>query len=55
MNFVLTALAQAGQSLPVFWFGLLFIPIFSVSLQAPGGWAAAARVWHVNPRAAAPD
>ena len=37
IDLVLTTLALAGQSLPVFWFGLLLIIVFSVSLQAPGG------------------
>lgn len=34
---IATTLAFAGQSLPVFWFGLLLIIIFSVTLKAPGG------------------
>lgn len=33
---ILTTLAFAGQSLPVFWFGLLLIIIFAVELKAPG-------------------
>lgn len=33
---VLTTLAFAGQSLPVFWFGLLLIIVFSVELTNPG-------------------
>lgn len=33
---ILTALAFAGQSLPVFWFGLLLIIVFAVELQNPG-------------------
>jgi peptide/nickel transport system permease protein len=32
---VLTTLAFAGQSLPVFWFGLLLIIVFSVMLKNP--------------------
>jgi peptide/nickel transport system permease protein len=34
---VTTTLAFAGQSLPVFWFGLLLIIIFSVVLKKPDG------------------
>lgn len=34
---ITTTLAFAGQSLPVFWFGLLLIIIFHVSLKKPDG------------------
>lgn len=34
---VLTTIAFAGQSLPVFWFGLLLIIVFSVLLRGPDG------------------
>lgn len=34
---IATTLAFAGQSLPVFWFGLLLIIIFHVTLKGPGG------------------
>ncbi|WP_448337807.1 ABC transporter permease [Chloroflexus aurantiacus] len=34
---VLTTVAFAGQSLPVFWFGLLLIIVFSVLLRGPDG------------------
>lgn len=34
---IATTLAFAGQSLPVFWFGLLLIIIFSVVLKKPDG------------------
>ncbi len=33
---IMTTLAFAGQSLPVFWFGLLLIIIFAVELKVPG-------------------
>jgi peptide/nickel transport system permease protein len=32
-----TTIAFAGQSLPVFWFGLLLIIVFSVTLKGPDG------------------
>jgi peptide/nickel transport system permease protein len=34
---IATTLAFAGQSLPVFWFGLLLIIVFSVILKGPDG------------------
>lgn len=34
---VMTTIALAGQSLPVFWFGLLLIILFSVLLKQPNG------------------
>ena len=34
---IITTLAFAGQSLPVFWFGLLLIIIFHVTLKGPDG------------------
>ena len=50
---VLTTLAFAGQSLPVFWFGLLLIIIFSVRLKHPvTGKPLAARRGHGHRRRA---
>ncbi len=34
---IMTTIALAGQSLPVFWFGLLLIIVFSVILKQPNG------------------
>ncbi len=36
LDHILTGLTFAGQSLPVFWFGLLLIIVFAVELKAPG-------------------
>jgi peptide/nickel transport system permease protein len=35
LDHILTALTFAGQSLPVFWFGLLLIIVFAVEIQNP--------------------